>query len=95
MVVQASCIKTLCEEGEYALPLIHHKVSWKGEIPSPLHFSLPVSGGRVDSGVMKAGELSLPLTSFSTQEIGSWTSPGHHSRTGPAGIGVGEQDPRA
>lgn len=49
----------------------------------------------MDPGVMKAGELSLPLTSSSTQEIGSWTLPWQHSRADPSGIGVGEQDPRA
>jgi hypothetical protein len=39
---------------------------------------------------MKAEELALPLTGYSTQESEPGTLPGQHSETGPDGEGTGE-----
>ena len=50
----------------------------------------PVAVGRSGPGVMRAGELALPLTSCSIQMSKPLTSPGHHSRVGPEGVSMGE-----
>lgn len=48
----------------------------------------PVSGGRVGPKVSRARELALPLTSYSTQESGSYISPGQQCKACPDGTGA-------
>ena len=56
----------------------------EGEIPSPTITNCHLQQTEeLALGVMRVGELALPLTCYSTQESGPCTSPGHHSRAGP------------
>lgn len=50
--------------------------------------------GRVGPEGIRAGELALSLTGYSTQNR-TCTSPGQHSEVGPDGRGTGEPVPRA
>ena len=45
---------------------------------------------RVGPEVIRAEELSLPLTSSSTQASDLYVLPGQHSRAGPEGVDLGE-----
>ena len=68
----------------------------KGEMfSSPLthHPLLPVAGEGPGPGVTRTGELTLPLTSCSTQESRPCTSPGEHSRAGSGDGDTGELAP--
>ena len=47
--------------------------------------TLFVMGGRADPVIMRAGELSLPITRCSTRESRPCTSPRQQSRAGPSG----------
>lgn len=51
--------------------------------------------GRDDPGVMRVGELALPLSSCSTWESWPCLSLGKYSRAGSEGVSVGELVPRA
>lgn len=53
-----------------------------------------VIGRTASPEVIREGELSLFLTSYSSRESGSHTLLGQHSRAGPNGIGVGEHNLR-
>lgn len=55
-----------------------------------LHTQYPLQSTAGRRDVINVGELSLPLTYCSTQERGSCTSPGNHSRADPGGRGTGE-----
>jgi hypothetical protein len=54
-------------------------------LPPLPHSSLSMAGGRAGPWIMRVNELSLPLTSCSTQERGPRTLPGQHSRAGSCG----------
>ena len=53
-----------------------------------------VIGRTASPEVIREGELSLFLTSYSNRESGPHTLLGQHSRAGPNGIGVGEHNLR-
>jgi hypothetical protein len=78
---------------ELALPLLCHEEAWMWGLCCPLlpYPSLPpVIRWAAPSGVMRARNLSLPLTGCSTGESGPNISPGHGRRVGPDREGTDE-----
>lgn len=66
----------------------------RGWCPSS-HTLPPLVVGKAPHGVMGSGELTLSITSYSTQESRRCTSSGQHSRAGPGGESTSEPAPRA
>lgn len=57
------------EDGTSGCAIVCTSAAWVRErcLPLPLHPLPPITGGRAGPGVMRAGELILPLTCNSTQ----------------------------
>lgn len=64
-------------------PYLSYGGMGKGEKRPHSHSLRPVAGGKAVPEVMRVRELVLPLTSYSTQQRGPYTSPWQHRRAGP------------